>query len=264
MTIVVLNNGVMQEVCYVQDFIGQCAKGDLILVKSALLGRMKLGQCLDRDFGYLGCHQNVISKLDELCSGKNQCRIQKMSKQDFDEVLTPSTCPNGLELFLEADYECFKALDTSKVKMDSIGVGILMLFTVVLVGFSEIALTDALQEVCNAEDFNAQCGRGEIIVMKSANLGRMRLGKCISQDFGYIGCQSSVVSKLDTVCTGKNECKMKRVAKRDFEDLLSTDPCPDGLELFLEAEYECMRDSIVLFGDENYDAPSESLICAVA
>ncbi|ELU18012.1 hypothetical protein CAPTEDRAFT_197652 [Capitella teleta] len=139
--------------------------------------------------------------------------------------------------------------------MASIGVEMMRLFAVILVGFNEITSTDALQEVCNAKDFNAQCGRGEIIVMKSANLGRMRLGNCVTQDFGYLGCQSSVISRLDTVCTGKNECRMRKIAKEDFEDTVIDSPCPGDLGVYLEADYECVKvkvNCIITFA-EAYD-----------
>ncbi|ELU18014.1 hypothetical protein CAPTEDRAFT_197654 [Capitella teleta] len=130
--------------------------------------------------------------------------------------------------------------------MASIGVEMMRLFAVILVGFSEITSTDAFQEVCNAKDFHAQCGRGEIITMNSANLGRMRLGTCLSTNLGYLGCHSSVISKLDTLCTGKFECRMRKIAKQDFGDSISTNSCPDGLELYLEADYECVQVMIFL------------------
>ncbi|ELU18009.1 hypothetical protein CAPTEDRAFT_197649 [Capitella teleta] len=98
-----------EEVCFGQDFNGRCTRGDYVLMKSALLGRMELGGCLDTDLGYIGCHQDVTSRMDVLCSGRSSCRIQKMTKQDFDEVAAPNTCPNGLELYLDVDYECVQA-----------------------------------------------------------------------------------------------------------------------------------------------------------
>ncbi|ELU18010.1 hypothetical protein CAPTEDRAFT_197650 [Capitella teleta] len=125
--------------------------------------------------------------------------------------------------------------------MYSIRVEMLRIFAVILVGYNEITFTDALQEVCNAEDFNAQCGRGEIIAMKSANLGRMKLGKCISQDFGHIGCQHSVIDKLDSLCSAKNECKMRKIARKDFETSTSHSPCPGGLEVYLDVDYDCVQ-----------------------
>ncbi|ELU18011.1 hypothetical protein CAPTEDRAFT_197651 [Capitella teleta] len=128
--------------------------------------------------------------------------------------------------------------------MDSIGVEMFRLFAVILVGYNVITFTDALQEVCNAEDFNAQCGRREIIIMKSAYFGRMRLGNCITMDLGYLGCQYSVVGKLDILCSAKTECRMRKIVTKDFEDSSSSNPCPDGLELYLEADYECVKGTL--------------------
>ena len=44
-----------------------------------------------------------------------------------------------------------------------------------------------VRDYCETETFNASCHHGEVIVMKSALYGRMRLGRCVRKDLGYIG-----------------------------------------------------------------------------
>ena len=46
-----------------------------------------------------------------------------------------------------------------------------------------------LLEYCIDETFNPQCGSGELILMHSALYGRMRVGRCLPMDLGYMGCQ---------------------------------------------------------------------------
>ena len=40
------------------------------------------------------------------------------------------------------------------------------------------------KEICMMETFHAQCGDNEVIMVKSATYGRMRIGKCIEEGFG--------------------------------------------------------------------------------
>ena len=51
-------------------------------------------------------------------------------------------------------------------------------------------------EYCSWETFSAKCQEGEMIVMENATYGRMRMGRCVVQDFGYLGCGKSVLHKL--------------------------------------------------------------------
>ncbi len=45
-----------------------------------------------------------------------------------------------------------------------------------------------VRDYCETELFNATCRTGEVIMMKTAHYGRMRLGRCVRKDLGYIGC----------------------------------------------------------------------------
>ena len=42
-----------------EDFNATCADDEVVLMTSALYGRMKIGRCLTRDY-YVGCRSDVI------------------------------------------------------------------------------------------------------------------------------------------------------------------------------------------------------------
>ena len=53
------------------------------------------------------------------------------------------------------------------------------------------------EEFCQWDIFNAICGEGEVIVMRTARYGRMKLGKCLTTDY-FVGCSADVLSHVDS------------------------------------------------------------------
>ena len=53
----------------------------MILIKSAFYGRMKVGRCLPNDFGNIGCQADVLSILDEDCTGKSACNVAVIDRR---------------------------------------------------------------------------------------------------------------------------------------------------------------------------------------
>ena len=48
------------------------------------------------------------------------------------------------------------------------------------------------QEVCVGGTFRARCGPDEVIVMDTAQYGRMEVGKCIRKEQQHMGCTNEV------------------------------------------------------------------------
>lgn len=94
----------------------------------------------------------------------------------------------------------------------------------------------AAGEWCETQTFEAQCDVNQVVVMKSAKYGRMRLGKCVQQNFGdeHQGCNVDVMGVLDAACSGRNKCSISV-----FQTLRQLKPCSE-LECYLEATYECV------------------------
>lgn len=91
------------EYCSLETFQPSCAANEVVIMTHAKYGRMKIGRCLERDYGYLGCEANVLHILDGLCSGKEHCRIAT-SSANMHNVL--DCLPQDLRPYLEVDYKC--------------------------------------------------------------------------------------------------------------------------------------------------------------
>lgn len=91
-------------------------------------------------------------------------------------------------------------------------------------------------EYCDTEVFRAECGDGEAIVMERATYGRMKLGRCVEMDLGYIGCFRQVLDIADRRCSAKRVCEI-RIPDAEFE---GTRPCLKELKTYLEASYRCV------------------------
>lgn len=97
--------------------------------------------------------------------------------------------------------------------------------------FSEI------QEYCETETFRATCAEDEVIGMTSAKYGRMKLGRCVRKDLGYIGCFTDVLPLADRKCSGRRQCEI-RIPDPMFD---STTPCLEELKTYFAASYKCLK-----------------------
>ena len=89
------------EYCSREYFEPKCSNNEIIIMQEALYGRMQLGRCVDRDLGFLGCKTNVRNFFDDVCSGKQSCKV------DVTRITsTHQGCIKGLERYLEASFKC--------------------------------------------------------------------------------------------------------------------------------------------------------------
>ncbi|KAK2168933.1 hypothetical protein LSH36_13g15032 [Paralvinella palmiformis] len=91
-------------------------------------------------------------------------------------------------------------------------------------------------EFCSFEHFNATCAKKHVILMTSARYGRMRIGRCVTANLGYLGCAADVLPILDSRCTGRQSCE---VSVTD-EQLREVQPCPNDVTWHLEVAYKCV------------------------
>ena len=59
------------------------------------------------------------------------------------------------------------------------------------------------KEYCMFETFEAHCGEGSVIQMNKAVFGRMALGRCVTKDYGSLGCNADVLYKFDQMLVQK-------------------------------------------------------------
>ena len=104
-----------------------------------------------------------------------------------------------------------------------------------------IFLTDDVKSVavaiCQSDYFRVKCAWNELIVVARAQYGRMRINyKCVSENFGYVGCSDDVTGVVDRYCSGRRACHI-RVLDETFPE---TQPCHEDLNSYLEVEYQCV------------------------
>jgi len=98
------------------------------------------------------------------------------------------------------------------------------------------------REYCQFETFNASCsGEDQVVLMDEARYGRLRLGRCVTHDYGFLGCSSSVLDLLDRACSGRRWCQFDIPSLRDL-----VHPCPKDLTCYLEATYRCVTGAMNL------------------
>ena len=91
---------------------------------------------------------------------------------------------------------------------------------------------------CNSDTFEASCAGDDVILMTQAVFGQMRLGRCITEDLGYVGCHGDVLDLLDAQCSGKKRCSL-HVADSS-PDMITRSNCRQSLLQYLEADYKCL------------------------
>jgi len=65
--------------------------------------------------------------------------------------------------------------------------------------------TTTTGEYCHHARFEASCRRpGDVLVVRRAVYGRMRVGGCVRTNFGYVGCFVDVLDVLHGRCTGRS------------------------------------------------------------
>nr|UCK81572.1 Gal-binding and CUB domains containing receptor 8 [Arenicola marina] len=99
-----------------------------------------------------------------------------------------------------------------------------------------IANKDETLETCETEVFKVDCDVNHVIVMLGAQYGRMRFGRCVDRDYGFVGCAEDVLHLADRWCSGRRGCQIP-VPNSAFK---GTHPCPKDLKPYLEASYQCV------------------------
>ena len=92
----------VEEFCQTETFTADCGSDAIVMIRSARYGRMKLGRCVQTDYGNVGCNVDVLAVTDRMCSGRHICHIS-VPHAEFD-ALRP--CPGEFKTYLEISYTC--------------------------------------------------------------------------------------------------------------------------------------------------------------
>ena len=93
----------MNEFCDWESFNETCRKNEVLIIHTARYGRMKLGRCVVKNYGHIGCGTDVTSEFDRLCSGRHHCLISVISLHGL-----MTSCPPDLKAYVEVSFECVK------------------------------------------------------------------------------------------------------------------------------------------------------------
>ena len=98
-------------------------------------------------------------------------------------------------------------------------------------------------EYCDWETFNVSCQADEVIAIGRARYGRMMLGRCVTTNYGSIGCGADVTPYMDSECSGRRACALN-VITLSQRSLQTDKPCPPDFKYYLEATYECLKGTV--------------------
>ena len=109
--------------------------------------------------------------------------------------------------------------------------------------FKCCAFTASAAEYCDWETFNVSCQADEVMAVGRARYGRMTLGRCVTTNYGSIGCGADVTPYMDSECSGRRACALNVITLSQLP--LQTDkPCPPDFKYYLEATYECLKGTV--------------------
>lgn len=95
----------VKEYCLREYFVASCpGVTDVILMTSALYGRMRIGRCIRGTFN-IGCSNDVTALFDDRCSGRKSCNVSVRSLVDS------RPCQRDFASYLEASYQCVPVYD---------------------------------------------------------------------------------------------------------------------------------------------------------
>jgi len=93
---------VSTEFCNMETFNATCRRAEIMLIDDARYGRMKLGRCVTRSYGHLGCAADVRHILDARCSGRRACQFIVPDPT----LYSMQPCPEDFTSYLETTYSC--------------------------------------------------------------------------------------------------------------------------------------------------------------
>lgn len=92
----------VRDYCLEEGFSAECRDNSVVVITSALYGRMTVGRCVSRNYGYIGCRADILKHVAKLCSGKRSCGINNFATS-FAEY---RVCPADLKGYMEVSFEC--------------------------------------------------------------------------------------------------------------------------------------------------------------
>ena len=90
--------------CTSEKFEPHCNKDEVVIIESAVYGRMEPGKCFPKEEGTFGCSADVKNIIDSLCSGRQSCTVPTFNTELYDT----KPCGIGSLGYLSVSYRCMK------------------------------------------------------------------------------------------------------------------------------------------------------------
>ena len=75
--------------------------------------------------------------------------------------------------------------------------------------------------------------------MTSAVFGRMEMGQCVKEDFGFLGCQNDALDVMDAECSGRRECHIIVTINKFRKEIPGA--CNKAVAGYISAVFTCMK-----------------------
>jgi len=97
----------------------------------------------------------------------------------------------------------------------------------------------SVREFCDWETANATCRAvDELVVVRSARYGRLRLNRCAAKSYGNLGCGADVTGLFSGTCSGRRLCHVTVISLHGIHTT-----CPSDLKAYVELTYDCVKGS---------------------
>ncbi|CAD5120043.1 DgyrCDS8624 [Dimorphilus gyrociliatus] len=175
-----------KQFCFGSTFEPSCEQNSKIIIRRAHYGRMRRGNCISELENNVGCYTDVTEVIKADCENMKTC-----SKSLIDLMSLETNCPSGVIGYLEVSYYCQSDLMPTTTVASTLPSG---------TPANSAVNIDGFEESCNFEAFTKTCQDNEKVVIKKALYGRMKLGKCIKNDLGFMPCYRDVTSVIQNAC----------------------------------------------------------------
>ena len=93
-----------RDYCLLDKFNPTCKENEVILINSAVFGRMKNNPCISREIGRLGCYVDVKDIIEGFCGGRQSCNV------GISDSILLATKPCGavFDLYISVSYSCLE------------------------------------------------------------------------------------------------------------------------------------------------------------
>lgn len=107
----------LKDYCLTDLFEAGCPENQVVLMQIGRYGRMRMGSCVRTDFGFLGCHTDVIEIMDLRCSGRRKCSLRV--PDPLFEKFAGAKCNPEFKSYLAASFTCVPVVSSKEFQCSS-------------------------------------------------------------------------------------------------------------------------------------------------